>query len=103
MKELRRTHPTTWVFADKIIPLLISRSEATRAIGMEMAEIPERILVRASETRGMLEQFDWDLSEVERSEICHAIATDDEYDAIFVAGIYRKYTCIICSDYSLKY
>ena len=103
MKELRRTHPTTWLFADKIIPLLISRSEATRATGLEMAEIPEMILERASDTRGMLEQFDWDLSEVESAEICHAIATDSEYDAIYVAGIYRKYTCIICSDYRLNY
>lgn len=101
MRELRRTDTNTWIFADKIIPLLISRSEAPRAIGKEIANVSEMILERANRTRDMLEQFDWDLSEVESAEICHEIATADDYDALCVAGIYRKYTCLISSNYRL--
>lgn len=105
MRELRRTDPNTWLFADKFIPLLISRSEAeaARVIGMEMAKVPQMILERANGTRDMLEQFDWVLSEVESAEICHEIATAGDYDALCVAGIYRKYTCLITSNYRLGY
>lgn len=98
MKALRKTYPNKWVFADYIIPLLLSKSEQTRAIGMVIADVPDRILKRVSETRAMLEKFNWDLSEVESAEIAHDIATANEYNALYVAGNYGKYTCFISKN-----
>lgn len=101
MKTLRKSYPNKWVYADYIIPLLLSRSEDAREIGMVIADVPDRILNRVIETRAMLEKFDWNLSEVESAEICHDIATAGEYNALYVAGIYRKYTCFISSNNQL--